>query len=283
MADENTTNPANPPIDNNGGGTPGTTPPTDGDWVAPEGFDADMFDENHALKPDTVKARFDADAAKHANLEKQVADLRRKVSNKDALGSEEEYAKGYNNEDFKKHIATDDEKGRFLQATVGNIDKIAKENGLSLAQANAVKDGLFALMQDLGVIDDGDSEERAAAIADVQKSVLGDRAQEIIKENVDWIKEYGLFSDKEKQMLDVAARKGNPLINSVLYKFRALFNKTSSADIPVNDGINDDGLPSDVQLAAEFANPATSDARRVEIVQSRIKAGRTGNLPITAK
>lgn len=268
--DNNIIDTGNPPADNGGGDN----------WTPPEGFDAEMFDENHALKPESVKARFDADAAKHANLEKQVGDLRRKVSNKDALGTEEEYNKGYSNEDFKTVAAEESDRGKFLAATLGNMDKIAKENGLSLSQANAVKDGLFGLMKDLGVVDTRTAEEKAADIAEKQKTVLGDKATEIVKANTDWIKEYGLFSDPEKEMLDLACREGNPLINSVINKFRGLFNRTSSADIPVKDGVNNDGLPTDAALAEEYQT--ASQERRIEIIKQRAAAGRTGQLPISA-
>lgn len=268
----------NPPAGNDGNGNP---PAGNGDWVAPEGFDAEMFDENHALKTESVKARFDADAAKVASLEKQVGDLRRKVSNKDALSSEDEYSKGYTNEDFKKIAAEDSDRGKFLTGTLANLDKIAKENGLSLAQTNAIKDGLFGLAQDLRIIDNRTDEEKAAAIADLQKSVLGDNAAELVKSNTEWIKEYGLFSDAEKEMLDLACREGNPLINSVIHKFHGLFGKTSSADIPVKEGINQDGLPTDAQLATEYQT--ASPERRIEIIKMRAAAGRTGKLPIGTK
>lgn len=269
--DDNNIIDTNPPADNNGGGD---------NWTPPEGFDAEMFDENHALKPESVKARFDSDAAKAASLEKQVGDLRRKVSNKDALASEDEYNKGYSNEEFKTVAGEDSDRGQFLTATLGNLDKIAKENGLSLSQANAVKDGLFGLMKDLGVVDTRTAEEKTAAIAERQKSILGDKATEIVKANTDWIKEYGLFSDPEKEMLDLACREGNPLINSVINKFRGLFNRTSSADIPVKDGVNNDGLPTDAALAEEYKT--ASQERRIEIIKQRIAAGRTGQLSIPA-
>ena len=269
----------NPPAGNDGNGNPPAG--NGGEWTAPEGFDAEMFDENHALKTESVKARFDADAAKVANLEKQVGDLRRKVSNKDALGSEEEYSKGYSNEDFKKIAAEDNERGKFLTGTLANLDKIAKENGLSLAQTNAVKEGLYGLMQDLRVIDNRTAEEKATAIADLQKSVLGDNAAELVKSNTEWIENYGLFSDAEKEMLGLACREGNPLINSVIHKFHGLFGKTSSADIPVKEGVNQDGLPTDAQLATEYAS--ASPERRIEIIKQRAAAGRTGKLPISAK
>ena len=252
------------------------------DWTPPEGFDAEMFDENHALKPDSVKAKFDAHAAEKANLEKQVADMRKKVSNKDALATAEEYSKGYKNEEFTKFAEGEDEKAAFLKETLGNVDKIAKENGLSFAQANAVKEGLFGLMKDLGVVDTRTAEEAAAAQLELQKGILGDDAEKIVKENTDWVKNYGLFSDKEKEMLVLAAEQGNPLINSVLHKFKALFGKSSSADIPPSNIANNDGLPTDTVLAQEYVNPNTSDARKMEILQQRAAAGRTGKLPISA-
>lgn len=268
--DKNIIDTGNPPADNGGADN----------WTPPEGFDAEMFDENHALKPESVKARFDSDAAKTASLEKQVGDLRRKVSNKNALETEDEYNKGYSNEEFKTFAAEENDRGQFLSATLGNLDKIAKENGLSLSQANAVKDGLYGLMKDLRIVDTRTAEEKTAEIAERQKSVLGDKAAEIVKANTDWVKEYGLFSDPEKEMLDLACREGNPLINSVINKFRGLFNKTSSSDIPVKDGINNDGLPTDAVLAEEYQS--ASQERRIEIIKQRVAAGRTGQLPISA-
>lgn len=269
----------NPPADSNGNPPAGNN---DGDWTPPEGFDAEMFDENHALKPDSIKAKFDAHAAEKASLEKQVADMRKKVSNKDALATAEEYGKGYKNEEFTKFTEGEDEKAAFLKETLGNVDKIAHDAGLSLAQANAVKDGLFALMKDLGVVDTRTESEAAAAQLELQKGILGDDAAKIVKENTDWVKNYGLFSDKEKDMLVLAAEQGNPLINSVLHKFKALFGKSSSADIPPSNIANNDGLPTDAVLAQEYINPATTDARKMEILKQRADAGRTGKLPISA-
>lgn len=268
----------NPPI-NDGNGNP----PADngnGDWTVPEGFDAEMFDENHALKQDAVKAHFDKLRAESDNYKKQSEDMRRKLSNKDALGSEEEYAKGYKNDDLGKFTEGEDEKSQFIKATYANVDKIAKDNGLNLAQANAVKDALFGLFKDLGVVDTRAPEEAASAQLELQKTILGDSAAEIVKDNTEWVKGNGLFSDSEKDMLVLAAEKGNPLINSVLHKFKALFGKSDSSDIPVNNAANNDGLPTDAVLAEEYKT--ASDARRQEIILSRIKAGRKGNLPIGA-
>ena len=164
--------------------------------------------------------------------------------------------------------------------TYANVDKIAKDNGLNLAQANAVKDALFGLFKDLGVVDTRAPEEAASAQLELQKTILGDSAAEIVKDNTEWVKGNGLFSDSEKDMLVLAAEKGNPLINSVLHKFKTLFGKSDSSDIPVNNAANNDGLPTDAVLAEEYKT--ASDARRQEIILSRIKAGRKGNLPIGA-
>lgn len=280
-----------PDVDNNktptptpgdGNPTPPTATPAPADpFVVPDGFDADMFDDNHVLKTDAVKAKFDELNAAAGNYKKQAEDMRRKMSNKDALQDEAEYAKGYTSDWVKNYAGKDDDAGKFLTATLGNVDKIAKENGLSLSQANAVKDGLYGLMKDLGVIDERTDEERSAAIAKLQSEVLGEKAAEIVKDNTEWIKGYGLFSDAEKDMLNLACTQGNPLINSVVHKFKVLFNRGSSADIPVRDGVNQDGLPPDSVLAEEYKT-ANQD-RRTEIIQQRIAAGRKGNLPIPAK
>ena len=259
----------------------GNPPAGDDTWQVPDGFTADMFDENHLLVPDVVRTQMDALRTDAAKFKKQAEDMRRKVSAKDALGTVEEYANGYKNDDFAKFANSETDAGEFLRQTLGNVDKIAKDNGLSLAQANAVKDGLYLLMQDMGVVDLRSPEESAAAQLELQQSILGDNASEIVKSNTDWIKEYGLFSDKEKEMLVLACEKGNPLINSVMHKFYVLHGKSDSRDIPVNNAANNDGLPPDSTLAAEYV--AATPARRAEILQSRAAAGRKGKLPISAQ
>ena len=116
--DDNNLN--NPPI-NDGNGNP---PADNGNWTVPEGFDAEMFDENHALKQDAVKAHFDKLRAESDNYKKQSEDMRRKLSNKDALASEEEYAKGYKNDDLGDPLINAYHAIALKLATKEEIEKI---------------------------------------------------------------------------------------------------------------------------------------------------------------
>ena len=256
-ADTGNPSAANPPAD-------GGNPPAAGDgWQVPDGLTADMFDENHNLKLEAVQDLMKS----KTDFEKQAGDLRKKVSTNATPKDVTEYAAAFKvDEKYQPYIGDDaGARGEFINATLENLDKIALEQGLTINQANALKAATFGLLEDTGMIPRGPEFMQAK-----QKEILGDNAEEIIKTNVQFVKDYGVFSPAEKEMLTLAAEQGNPLIVSVLDKVRVLFGKGKSADIPAST--NSDGLEPDSILWEKYQK--ASDAEKMDIVQKRAAAGR---------
>jgi hypothetical protein len=193
------------------------------------------------------------------------------MSNKNGLGTTEEYAAGFKPDEKYQSVLSDSDGdvGKFVNGTLYNFDKIAHANGLTLAQANAIKPELFKMLEDIGVVDTRTPEEKSAAILTVQKQVLGDQAEEIVKRNVEFIKDYGVFSAKEKEMLTAAATQGNPYIVSVIDKIRILFGKGNSSDIPASSPAT--GLPSDDKWLEEYSK--ATPAEKVRMAEERNKLG----------
>jgi hypothetical protein len=243
------------------------------DWTPPEGFEAEMFDEQHAPKFDVIKAKFDSSAAELAKEKTNVENMRKMVSAKGGLGKVEEYSSGFKPEGRISEILSDTEsdQGKALAKMLTDFDAVAHKSGLSLTQANDIKGEMFKLLDNVNVIS-LDPESRKTALAAAQKEVLGDNASAAIKTNADFVRSWNVLSDKEKEMLTLAAEQGNPHIVSVIDKIRVMFGKGKSSDIPAS--ANNDGLASDVALWDEYANPSTSPARKQEILTQRKAAGR---------
>jgi hypothetical protein len=262
--------------DGQGGGS-GNDGGNGGDWTPPEGFDPDDFDaETHAPVLGKIKSKRDAIIAERDEYKKKSEELRKVVSTKDGPGSVEEYSKNFKPDDKYAPILNDAEndKGKFLSATLSDFDKIAHEKKLTIEQANAIKSEMFKLLENTGAIDVRTDEEKQKFIAEKQKEVLGDKAQEIVERNLGFVKDYNVFSDDEKNLLSLAIKEGNPLIVSVVDKIRVLFGRGDSSDIPAKT--NADGLPPDAELKAKYNDPKTTPEERHEIIKRRFDAGRTG-------
>ena len=134
--------------------------------------------------------------------------------------------------------------------------------------------------EEVQIIDGRTEEEKAQAKAEYiaqQKKLLGDDAEVILKENKKFTENYGLWSEDERKYL-LGEMNKSAVANSIWQKVRKLFGANPSDDIPTR-GVSVSGLADDRTLADEYYNEATTDSRRMEILQMRIDAGRTGGLP----
>ncbi len=248
----------------------------------PEGIDEELWDkEKGALKQDAVLERLSSKDKEIENFKKQALDMRRKISKGiETPDSAEKYAELYTADEKYNAILSDTESnaGKYINASMKNIDKIAFDNGMTKEQANAMKNAFLQVMEEVSIIDTRTDEQKASDKAQYikeQKAILGDKAEEIIKENVEFCKNYGVFDNEEKKFLLESAGQ-SAVANKVIAKIRELFGEKVS-NIP---SVSADNLPSDMELAKEYNRPETSDARRMEIIQQRINAGRTDPLPV---
>lgn len=250
----------------------------------PEGLDAEIFDaETRTFKESAV-----VDRLKHLNeqvedYKKQATDMRRKLSKGvDAPNSVEDYSTNYKPEDRYEFLETDDSNNAtHVKDVMKSLDDFAFDHGLSVETAKDLKNMYLKYAEEVQIIDGRSVEEKEQARAEFieeQKKMLGDQADTIIKENLKFFKEYGFFNDDEKKAL-LGAMDKSAVWNSIGLKFRKLFGQNTSADIPVRSYVVS-GLADDRTLAREYYDNATTDSRRMEILQQRIDAGRSGGLPM---
>ena len=252
----------------------------------PEGLDDEIFDaENRTLKEDKVVERLKQNQTDIERWKKQANDMRRKLSKGvDAPEKIEDYAEQFVPEERYEFIVgeTETDVGKHVNEVLGLLDKFAYNHGLSVETAKDLKNMYLRYTEDVKISDprteDEKAQDRASYIAE-QKNKLGDNAESIIRENVKFFREYGIFSDEEKKEL-LGAMDKSATWNSIGMKIRKLFGQNTSTDIPVKSSLVS-GLADDETLAKEYYDDKTSDARRMQILQSRIDAGRTGRLPMS--
>lgn len=251
----------------------------------PEGLDEEIFDvETRTLKESAVVERLKKDTEEIGRWKKQANDMRRKLSKGvDAPEDVKEYAEKYIPEE-RYEFALDDnetEVGKHIHGVLDSLDKFAFEHGMSVETAKDLKNMYLKYAEDVQIIDGRSEEEKEQARAEYiaeQKKLLGDNANEILKENARFARDYGLWSEDEKKWL-LSEMDKSAVANSFMNKVRKLFGQNTSEDIPVR-GVSVSGLADDKTLAKEYYADGTTDARRMQILQMRIDAGRTGGLPM---
>ena len=260
-----------------------TQEPT-GDAPIPEGLDADIFDtETRTLKESAVIERLKQNQTDIERYKKQANDMRRKLGKgRDIPEKLEEYAEGYMPEERYEQLFEDEGHiGDYIRNRMSSIEEIAYEHGLTKTQTNAFKDAFLRELELLKAIDCRTVEEKERDRINYiqeQKGFLGDNADNIINENKKFYTEYGFFSNLEKEYIQGEIKKSGAA-NSVYMKFRRLFGENTSHDIPTR-GVAVSGLADDETLAREYYDNKTSDTRRMQILQQRIDAGRSGGLPL---
>lgn len=239
----------------------------------PEGFDEELYDvETQSLRMDKVKERFDANNKEIENYKKQALDMRRKLSKGvDVPDSVDKYEYTPDAK-YDKYVLNDESvEGQHIKSIMGQLSQFCLDNGLSIEASKNLKSLALAYMEDVHILDTRSDEEIAkdkkAYIAE-QRKVLGDNAEEIIKDNVDFYKSYGFFDKGEREYI-MSQLSSSGQANKIFNKFMRLFNSTSSVDIPQTSNSDADFE----QLKIEYNNDKTSDARREQIIRIAAENG----------
>lgn len=241
-----------------------------------EGIDPTLYDEN-GLKTDETIQWLKNMGEVSAKKDKQILDLRRVISKGVKVpDSPEEYMDGYKPmKDFESYYTSDGAVGQFVTDAMKRISAVSFEKGMTKDQSAAVRDLFNEMMVSVQLFDDK-SEEAVLRRQNHREQVLGRDADALITANKKMFANHNGFDDAEKQAL-AHALDTNPVLAGALNKMRQLaFGSYGS--MPARDYVSSGILPDDRTLAREYADPATSDKRREEILTDRIKAGRTGSL-----
>lgn len=261
------------------------TKPEEGNAPIPEGLDEEIFDvETRTLKESAVVERLKKNTEEIGRWKKQANDMRRKLSKGvEAPEDVKEYAEKYIPDERYEFALEDNEsqEGKHIHGVLEELDKFAFEHGMSVETAKDLKNMYLKYAEDVQIIDGRSEEEKEQAKAEYiaeQKKLLGDNANDIIKQNARFARDYGLWSEDEKNWL-LSEMNKSAVANSFVNKVRKLFGQNTSEDIPVR-GVAVSGLADDKTLAKEYYADGTTDARKMQILQMRIDAGRTGGLPM---
>ena len=245
-----------------------------------DGLPADLFDEN-GLKQEAALTALKEAMKEKQKKDKQILDLRRVISKGvDVPKDPAQYDSAYKPAPEYEHYYKDETGpiGQFVQSAMGRINEVAYSKAMNKDQAAAVKDLFNEMMTSVHVFDDA-SEEAQLQKEAYQEKVLGANAKHIIAGNKKTLLNYNGFDDQEKKALSVLMDK-DPVVVGALDKLRQLAFGTRGG-IPAREYTASSGLADDHTLAAEYANPSTTNKRREEIINQRVAAGRTGPLPIT--
>lgn len=248
-------------------------------FTPPEGMEAELYD-NGALSADKVKERIEALKSEVETAKTNENNMRKKLSTKGTVpDKEEDYAEYEPAEEYKKFYDNETYK-EGIQANLKAIDKLAFENGMTKDQCKAIKDAFNKLMIDNGLVEDPETQKaRNDEFVRAEKEKLGADADRIIKTNVTFVKNDSRFNEEERNLLiEFMDTRGAAAVN-IVNKMRLDFGGEYAGDNIIPAAGASGGLPSDTELAREYYSKDTSQARRFEIMQKRIEAGRTGKLP----
>ena len=238
----------------------------------PEGFDDTLYDvETQSLKLDAVKDRFAEKDKEIESYKKQALDLRRKLS------------KGVETPDsIDKYEYTPDAKydpyvmneesieAKHIKETMDELSQFALDNGLSLEASKNLKTLALQYMEKVHILDtrsDEDKKEDRKKYLEEQRKILGDDAEQIIKDNVEFYSTRGPFTPEERDFLKSAISEYG-VANNILRKVREFLNKGSSVGIPTEsyDASRD-------ALRKEYLDEKTTDKRREQILYQAAEEG----------
>lgn len=253
-----------------------TTTETNQDITAeyPEGFDAKLYNlETKTLRDDKVREILEANKKTIEDLEKQKTELRKIIGK----GKEPE-----NIEDYEKSYTPDSRYQNFYETEeskelVKNFNELAKNTGINLEQHKKILDFINSTLEQNGVIDTRTEEQKTLQEQDFianEKKKLGKDANHIIAKTVEFIDNFGGFNEEQRKALKQFANSGATGV-SIIYTLSNALMGTSREEIPTD--VNIGGLADDYTLKREYMNDNTTDERRAEIINLRIKAGRTAN------
>ena len=241
----------------------------------PEGFDEELYDvETQSLRMDKVKERFDSNAKEIENYKKQALDMRRKLSKGvDVPDSVEKYEYTPDAK-YDKYVLNEESiEGQHIKGVMDVLSKFCLDHGLPIETSKDLKTLALGYMEDVHILDTRSDEEIAKSKAEYmkeQRKILGDNADEIIKDNVNFYKSYGFFDKAEREYIMSQLGKSGQA-NKVYNKFMRLFNSTSSSDIPQTSNADADAE----QLKNEYYSDKTSDKRREQIIRIAAENGWT--------
>ena len=274
MAEEN---PNNQEGQDQKGAIPPVTPPA----IPSVEIDSRLYTEDGKFNKEGATEYIKEQKEKEAKYEERVLNLRRKVSDGEALEKPEEYLDGY--KPAEKYAKLFDEKApskKEVDKLVDTFSKAFHSSALSKQQGVEMSNLLLETLEKYGVIDTRDKEQvekdEAERISGIKKQ-LGSNADSIIRENELFINRTDAFDDDTKeQLLALMPRLGAGFIKTI-HQLRSVVGESAGKRIPISPAITDNLKP-DAELAIEYLDKATTEARRAEIMRLRGEANRPGRL-----
>lgn len=249
------------------------------EFTPPEGMEAELYDKG-ILNADKVKERIETLKAEVETAKTNENNMRKKLSTKGTVPDKlEDYADYTPDEAYKDYYENEDYK-EGLEANLKAIDEIAYKTGMTKDQCKAVKDAFNKLIVENGIVEDKATiEARNEEYVKTELEKLGKDAVQVISKNVEFVKNDNRFNENEKEFLLNMMDTGGAIAVTIVNKMRLGHGGEFAGDNIIPASGSSGGIPSDTELAREYYNKQTSNARRAEIIQQRIEAGRTGKLP----
>lgn len=245
----------------------------------PEGFDTETYDlTTKTIKADKVKERFDLSKKEIEKLNKQVLDFRKVISKGKAPEDIKNYEASHKPDSKFEKYYTSDEK---TKETINSFNEIAKNTGLNLDQHKAVLDFFNNTMVNLKVFDIRTETELKLQQEDwikSEKAKLGKDADSIIKDSLEFTNNFGMFNEEQKESLKNLMSSGAVGV-SIINTIKNIIQGSNGQKVKIPMDVKVGDIADDYTLASEYYNSNTTEARRKQIMQDRIKAGRTGFLP----
>lgn len=249
------------------------------EFTPPDGMEAELY-EKGALSAEKVKSRIEALKSEVESAKTNEANMRKKLSTKGTVPEKiEDYGEYTPDEAYKEFYENEDYK-EGLEANLKAIDELAFNNGMTKDQCKAVKDAFNKLIVENGIVEDKATiEARNQEYIKTEMEKLGKDAVNVITKNVEFVKNDNRFNENEKEFLLNMMDSGGAIAVTIVNKMRLGHGGEFAGDNIIPASGSSGGIPSDVELAKEYYNKETTVARRAEIMQQRIDAGRTGRLP----
>lgn len=241
--------------------------------IYPDGFDAELYNlETNSLRTDKVKELLDKQKEEIKSLTSQKENLRRIISkgNNADLSKYEAYKPDSRYEKFYNEAK--DTKEFFNE-----FNKIAYNNSLNTEQHKNILDFLNKYNEKLGYFDARTDAEKELQLQDWRREEykkIGENAEQLIKKNMEYIKNNNFLNEQQKQdLIDFANSNASNL--KIINSFREMLNYEIGEESNIPTMLNaTSGLPDDKTLWLEFINEKTPDIRKEQIIKERIKLGR---------
>lgn len=239
----------------------------------PDGFDEALYDtETQSLRLDAVRDRFSAKDKEIESYKKQALDLRRKLSKGVETPDSVEKYEYTPDAKYDSYVLNEEsEEGKHIKETLDELSQFAFDNGLSLEASKNLKTLALEYMEKVHILDTRSEEDKKAertAYLQEQKKILGDNAEQIIKENFDFYSARGPFTPEERKALKEIIGE-SAIGNNILRKMREFMNTGMTYDIPASSDFN-----TDVEaLRKEYLDDKTSDKRREQILYKAAEEG----------